>query len=449
MSAEKKRGRRGPSAKIFLGAFFASVVLAATVPFVAHPGLRGAPWGWPELGDPHVRGTLDDRLVFTYYFYWYNWASGQHFTGGGCDDHNAYHPVDEERVSYLDPDWHYREFVDVARAGIDVVLPVYWGGNPGSGGNETWSKQGLGPMRAALDRMRAEGFNSDNPLGVTHPVPKVAMFFDTTLMCVEYHDPSVPFGQGCTADLTNATHCETFYLTIADFFSAFNETHLLRVPAEGTDDPTAYVVWLYGENWFARVDQSCLDYADQRFRGEFGHALLFVGTPGWRTYCPGIEGTYRWGVAVSGVERVEGTKVDVVALGPGFYNGNESHGAVCQVGQSPIRVPRSPEWYAANWSAAIAADPNWIVVETWNEFHEGSVICRTREFGDAYLNVTAQYSAQFHASPPKPDAFPPGWTKWGPLAVLAGSFTALAVASAALAEKGVKRTKPTRPSPVR
>ncbi|MHA1733266.1 MAG: hypothetical protein ACTSU5_15065 [Promethearchaeota archaeon] len=398
-------GKRGNQvARAGLVAVVAVLALAATLPFVVPSEVRGAPWGKPSLANPHVRATRSDRLVFTYYFYWYDWASGQHFRGGGCDDHNTFHPVDQTGVSFKDPAWHYREFKDVMAAGIDVVLPVFWGGNPGSGKNDSWSKQGLGPMQSALDRLESEGAGGNNPLGVENPVPKVGMFFDTTAICLEYNDPSKEFGSGCTADLTNETHRETFYLMIRDFFSAFREEHVQQVPNE--DDPqapTAYIVWLYGDNWFARVDQSGLDYCKNRFLEDFNHSLVFVGTPGWADGCGRIDGLYRWGTSVRGVERIDGSPIDVVSLGPGFDNGNESHGAVCQVGQDPLFTPRSPGYYSGNWSRALEMDPNWIVVETWNELHEGTSICRTLEYGDEYINLTAKYSQQFHAVAPRRD----------------------------------------------
>ncbi len=388
-------------------AIMVSFVLIATIPFVADPLLKTAPWGQPQLASPYVQATLDDRLVFTYYFYWYDWDSGMHFYGGGCDDHNTYHPVDQTEVSYKDPDWHYREFKDMMAAGIDVFLPVFWGGNPGSGLNDSWSKQGLGPMQIALNRLQAEyeaqvaAGTASNPLGVTNPVPKIGMFFDTTAMCIEYHDPTQPFGSACTGDLTNTSHCETFYLMIKDFFAPFEEDHIEQVPnAVDPSAASAYIVWLYGDNWFANVDQVCFDYCKERFLADFNHTLVFVGTPGWaKNGCNNIEGIYRWGTSVGGLERIDDpeTPIDIVSLGPGFNNGNETQGAVCQVGQNPMVTPRSPEFYSANWTRAIAMDPNWIVVETWNELHEGTVICRTVEHGDTYINLTGQYSKEFHA----------------------------------------------------
>lgn len=156
---------------------------------------------------------------------------------------------------------------------------------------------------------------------------------------------------------------------------------------------------MYGSNWFARTAQSCIDACTARFEAEFNHTLIFVGTDSWQEECPQLEGYYRWGTAVAGMVSYDFSPIKIASLGPGFNNGNASYGAVCQVGQDPILTPRSPEFYSDNWTAAIEKDPNWIIIETWNEMHEGTPICRTTEFGDEYINLTAQFSQIFHAIP--------------------------------------------------
>lgn len=47
--------------------------------------------------------------------------------------------------------------------------------------------------------------------------------------------------------------------------------------------------------------------------------------------------------------------------------------------------------YDEFWKAAIAAEPDWILVCSWNEWHEGSDIEPSKEFGDAYLKRTADW----------------------------------------------------------
>jgi hypothetical protein len=52
-------------------------------------------------------------------------------------------------------------------------------------------------------------------------------------------------------------------------------------------------------------------------------------------------------------------------------------------------------YFAQSWQAAIASRPNWIVINSFNEWPEGSYIEPSAAFGDRYLGLAASYSAQF------------------------------------------------------
>lgn len=53
--------------------------------------------------------------------------------------------------------------------------------------------------------------------------------------------------------------------------------------------------------------------------------------------------------------------------------------------------------YARTWDAALAASPAWILVSTWNEWHEGSEIEPSREQGMRYLEATRHRADRFRA----------------------------------------------------
>ncbi|MDD5502867.1 MAG: hypothetical protein PHH26_05325, partial [Candidatus Thermoplasmatota archaeon] len=71
--------------------------------------------------------TKDDKIIFTYYFYWYDNASGFHVKEGG--DSLSHHPFNGGygNFSCVNPEWHRFEIENMMRAGIDVILPIYWG----------------------------------------------------------------------------------------------------------------------------------------------------------------------------------------------------------------------------------------------------------------------------------------------------------------------------------
>ncbi len=65
------------------------------------------------------------------------------------------------------------------------------------------------------------------------------------------------------------------------------------------------------------------------------------------------------------------------------------------------------ESYRAQWESAIAALPDWVLITSFNEWHEGSEIEPSFEFGHQYLELTAEFAARFKQAPKRPPAGPP------------------------------------------
>ena len=53
------------------------------------------------------------------------------------------------------------------------------------------------------------------------------------------------------------------------------------------------------------------------------------------------------------------------------------------------------ELYSRSWSSAVAARPDWILITSWNEWHEGSEIEPSVEDGRVYLDMTAEQAPAF------------------------------------------------------
>jgi hypothetical protein len=54
-------------------------------------------------------------------------------------------------------------------------------------------------------------------------------------------------------------------------------------------------------------------------------------------------------------------------------------------------------YYERGWQAAIASQPNWIVINSFNEWPEGSYIEPSQSYGDLFIGLTAAWSGQFKA----------------------------------------------------
>ncbi|MHC4594322.1 MAG: glycoside hydrolase family 99-like domain-containing protein [Planctomycetota bacterium] len=55
------------------------------------------------------------------------------------------------------------------------------------------------------------------------------------------------------------------------------------------------------------------------------------------------------------------------------------------------------ELYRIQWEQAIKADPDWILITSFNEWHEGSEIEPSLEYRQQYLDLTAEYAKDFKA----------------------------------------------------
>jgi hypothetical protein len=83
------------------------------------------------------------------------------------------------------------------------------------------------------------------------------------------------------------------------------------------------------------------------------------------------------------------------------------------------RKQNKPGWWADRqdgkvyrtlWEEAIQANPDWVLISTWNEWPEGTEIEPSLELGDHYLKLTSEYASRFQrlpASPETPRVSPP------------------------------------------
>ena len=66
----------------------------------------------------------------------------------------------------------------------------------------------------------------------------------------------------------------------------------------------------------------------------------------------------------------------------------------------PITGRFNGDTYKTLLSAAIETNPDWLFITSWNEWHEGSQIEPSYEFGTLYTDLTKQYAPGFLSQPP-------------------------------------------------
>lgn len=310
-------------------------------------------------------------IIGTSYFYWYDSTSKAHIRDADGSDALTTHPDDATLgyFSYKSDRWHYEQLRDMRAAGIDIAMPVYWG-VPGAPSH--WSNVGLPPMVAAHDRMAAEQARDPS---APRP-PQIAMFYDTSTL--EHAGDPVAKHPG-KIDLSTEFGKSWFYNTIRDFFSLIPPAKWARIDGRP-------IVFLYSASFAKKLNPALFEDTRKRFERDFGVGLYLVRHEDW----PGqADAWYSWGGAL-------GLKIgDTVAgLGPGY-----DHSAV--PGRKPLVVDReNGRFYQRQWEQLLTMSPQrrpWLVhIETWNEWHEGTDIARSREFGETYIRLTARYSSLFH-----------------------------------------------------
>ncbi len=61
------------------------------------------------------------------------------------------------------------------------------------------------------------------------------------------------------------------------------------------------------------------------------------------------------------------------------------------------------DFYRATWNAALQSHPDLVVITSFNEWVEGSMIEPSASYGNLYLDLTREYAAQFKSQPPLSD----------------------------------------------
>jgi hypothetical protein len=300
-------------------------------------------------------------IVGTYYFYWYDVNTGEHFVNSDRSDALTDHPVDANDYSYRSANWHQRELDDMLVAGLDFLLPVYWG-YPGD--YDGWSFVGLRTLVEACRRLEKAG----------RKPPRIGMFYDTSTL---QHNRA-----GFHADLATPEGREWLYLSVRDFYSLIPPD--LWATIEGRP-----LVWLYSAAFAKRQDPAALDELRSAFERDFGCQPFIVKEVSWQGQA---DASYAWGAALE--PKLHG----VLAVGPGY-----DHRAV--PGRTPlVRAREGGDFYRRSWEWGLrqdpAARPSIAIVETWNEFHEGTEIAPTKEYGRAYLELTRHFADRWRAASP-------------------------------------------------
>lgn len=92
------------------------------------------------------------------------------------------------------------------------------------------------------------------------------------------------------------------------------------------------------------------------------------------------------------VETAGSNRISCVTIIPGYDDATQGRPA-----PRPITERHGGKTYEILWEEAIAANPDWVLITTWNEWHEGSEIEPSVEDGDRALKATPEFAKKFLA----------------------------------------------------
>ena len=301
--------------------------------------------------------TKNDRVVGTYYFYWYDAPTSAHVRNSNGSDALTDHPPTLAGFSYRNVAWHKQQLSDMADAGIDVALPVFWGApsEQGTNANFHWSYAGLPALVEAREQLLREGRRP----------PRLGLFYDTSTLENNTWRQHI--------DLTTDFGKRWFYATLRDFFSCIPPRHWALMDGRP-------IVLMYSAAFAKAHDQGFVDFARAQFEREFGRDFWLAPQDSWQVRADAVCG---WGGALG--LRNPG----IGELGPGY-----DHSAV--PGRAPLVVAREGgRFYERQWTRFLRRPSQFVMLETWNEFHEGTTLCESREYGRQYIELTRHYTDLF------------------------------------------------------
>lgn len=299
------------------------------------PGLGGAP-----------RAQADgERLVLAFYYPWFDqntWNSGK-----VPDIPQAPYNSDDHSVMA-------RQIEQAQAAGIDAFVLNWWGK-----GNRTEKN-----LKAMLDVAAQKGF-------------RVAVDFDFK---------NSPVMHGVASYAENLRHLQTVHAAHPAYLRVggrpvvfFYNVSALPVATwqrlRDQVDPERKALWI-------------AEGTNVQYLSVFdGHHLYSIT---WPNRIPPANTLSSWGDRVRTYNREHGTaRLWVATVMPGYDDRK------ARPGNGFARSRDDGDYYRQTWQAAIASKPQWVVINSFNEWPEGSYIEPSRAYGGLYLDLTREWAARF------------------------------------------------------
>ncbi len=347
-------------------------------PVVPIPALNTEPLPMAAHHPQHVA-----PLVLARYLYWFQADTrkaapfGQVLRSDGSTA-LIHHPMEGTGpwFSYDRADWHRHQLQEMRRAGIDVVLPVFRGA---ARDRQLYAGKGLLVMVEALKSLELAG----------EDYPQIALALDTDALIETLGD---------RPDLHSKAAQAALYAMIRDFYRYIPAEFRAVVPLSAENGGrVAYPVFLSDAGAFSGFDEAFTTYVRGRFARDFGGAdLILLGERGFQGKV-GLDG-YFGDAREKGFQFDNNGWIKIASVSPGYDGALAEGGATDKLA---LRARRGGQTYRDDWMAAIAKHPDWVLLDSWNDYANGAELAPTLETGYSYADLTRVYTRMFAGDTPR------------------------------------------------
>jgi hypothetical protein len=301
----------------------------------------------PGLGSLQQVQASGERMVLAFYYVWYDqktWKSGQ------VPD------IPQNPYVSANPDVMARQVQQAQGAGIDAFVLNWWGK-----GNQTEKN-----LKSLLDIAAQKGFRLAVDFDINSPFMSGEASYIDNLRYLHTTHAKHP------AYLTYQGHPVIFFYNVARLPVATWRRIRDQV------DPAHNALWI-------------AEGTDIKYQSVFdGHHLYSIT---WSNGIPPSQTLSKWSSQVQKYNQQYGTaKLWVATVMPGYDDRKiRPKGGFA-------RSRNGGEYYRQCWQAAIASKPQWIVINSFNEWMEGSEIEPSQSFGNLYLDLTRELTARFKSA---------------------------------------------------
>lgn len=368
----------------------------------------------------------NDKIVAAAFFYWYDNETGSHLWSGAekKDYKITFLPkmIDREGAfpgfSYKDKEWFRNEVEDMIAAGLNVIAPIIWP----SPDPTNWTRIGLTNLLDTMLEMQKEGYK----------VPKIAIYFDTSTIQfeefdrirketgkpVDFSDPKRPW----VVNLTEQKNIQRFYNCVKNCFiyitgeSPENFNPLSFVPEKSkyydlwamSEGFPMVFIWEAGRGFFFDDwDERLFDYIVKQFEKDFHLKPRLYPDYEWSLKSDKDNitqfnlnggGYIRWRASVFEPYAMDEPVMmplkgpDGIEFGPGY---DDRVLADRLINGTPIRSRDNGYFHCYGWQYAFRTNKNLVMLESWNELHEGTQLCDTYELSRKYIHLNQNYVENF------------------------------------------------------